>query len=191
MQSSLHVFQGEDPIVQFDLQPGQHLLGISDDADLILSDARVPGDVCFVDVSPESQVILHALHDVPLRSPDGQPEDQIVLRNGRNVEAAGLSILMLRTPEHSDIQVEPQRTVPVTEKSALIHSPPQETLALLVTTTTGTKMVELDRPRITFGRETGNTVALTRRKVSGRHAAVVQMADGLWIERGSSRRGFG
>src|ERR1700722_15919671 len=137
MSTSLHIFKDDLHIAEFELQPGSHLLGIGEDADLLLGEDRVPSDVCYVEVQDETHVVLLALPSVDLRLPSSDPQAEIVLGNGRCAEAAGLTITLLRKPDVSDVQIEAPRTVPVTTKSILIHAPPTSTLALLLTTTRG------------------------------------------------------
>jgi len=48
MSIELHVLKDDLHIATFPLVVGTHLLGVNDDADLVLASERVPSDVCFV-----------------------------------------------------------------------------------------------------------------------------------------------
>ena len=76
-------------IVTFPLVVGTHLLGVPDDADLVLASERVPSDVCFVKVSDDGDVSLEALPNIALHRHDGEKADVTAKR--RRIPSARLS----------------------------------------------------------------------------------------------------
>ena len=56
LSALLHILKDGRYLADFDLQPGSHLLGISDTADLMLSDDHVTTDVCYVELTGDGQV---------------------------------------------------------------------------------------------------------------------------------------
>ena len=94
LSALLHILKDGRYLADFDLQPGSHLLGISDTADLMLSDEHVTsGDVCYVELTGDGQVSLLALPTVDLLTAKDDVVPELVLRNGDYGSAAGLRLL--------------------------------------------------------------------------------------------------
>jgi hypothetical protein len=138
MRDRLHIFEGDPHITAFDLQPGSRLVGIGDDAALVLVDNRVSSKSCHLGVSRDGQVVLLALPNAELRAPNAERASNVLPADSQCVETAGLTFALLRKRESIDGQIDPPRAVLVTTKSNLIHAPPAETRAVLPTLTRGT-----------------------------------------------------
>jgi hypothetical protein len=189
MSIELHVLKDDLHIATFPLVVGTHLLGVNDDADLVLASERVPSDVCFVKVSDDGDVSLEALPNIALRRHDGEKVAELPMGNGTFAEAAGVRLTLLRLQEETRIEVDAPREMPVTAKSSLIHEPPRSPVVLRITTEREQKIVELDRPKTTLGRSKTNTVRIAHIEVSEHHAAIVWHADGPWLEDAGSTNG--
>jgi hypothetical protein len=98
LSALLHILKDGRYLADFDLQPGSHLLGISNNEVLMLSDELLTSDVCYVEVTGDGQVSLLALPTVDLLTPKDEVVPELVLRNGDCGSAASLRLLYLDRP---------------------------------------------------------------------------------------------